>query len=526
MQGANTDKAPTPGVVVPHYVAATGGFLILGILLILFRQDLLGHYFHPHLFALTHLAVLGWMTMLIIGALYQLVPVILNTPLYSEPLAKWTFWVFLVGILGLSISFGAGLFNLWIPIFATITYAGILLFSYNIIKSINGASTLNSSAQFVIAAIFWLFLTATFGLMMAFNLSTNYLGSQNAAFLKVHIHLGLIGWFLQLVVGVSTTLLPMFFVSHAQTDKKLKIAFYLLNLGLVVLSLNWLTISARILLTVSWLLIIGGLGFYVSYVYESYQKRVRKLDIGMKVSVLAFPALILPLALSIYVIFSGSGRLDILYVFAAITVFFFPMILGQTYKTLPFIIWLDRYQKFVGKQKVPMPGDLFSEKIARLHMWTYGAGLALILVGIGLRQKTILLTGGLFFLATAILYAANIIKMVRHQTTLGEAEEADNSIEKDIWEVLREVIDPELNVNIVDMGLIYDLNVDEAAKKVNIKMTLSTPSCPVGDTIVMNVMEAVMGRYPDYEPDVHLVFDPPWTPEMITEAGKVQLAAG
>jgi len=180
--------------------------------------------------------------------------------------------------------------------------------------------------------------------------------------------------------------------------------------------------------------------------------------------------------------------------------------------------------KFVGKQKVPMPVDLFSDTVAQIHMWTYGLGLGAILLGIGLRQKTLLLVGAFLFLATALLYAINIYKMVNHKTQIEEA--VQSNIEKNIWEVLREIMDPELNVNIVDMGLIYDLKVDEANKKVNVKMTLSTPNCPVGDTIVMSVMEAIMNHYPDYEPDVHLVFDPPWNAEMITEAGKAQLAAG
>jgi len=518
----NTDKAPSPDVVVPHYVAAAGGFLVLGLLLILFRADLLGHYFHPHLFALTHVAVLGWMTMLIIGALYQLVPVILNTPLFSERIAKWTFWVFLIGVIGLSIGFGLSALGWVVPIFASITYIGLMTFCYNIIKSIGGARTFNKSAQFVISSIFWLFLTATFGLIMAFNLGNNFLGSQSLAFLKIHIHLGLIGWFLQLVIGVSTTLLPMFFVSHAQTDKKLNAAFWLLNVGLSLLIINWLSISESGLSMGAWVIIATGIFFYISYVYESFRKRVRKLDIGMQVSVLAFPALVLPLGLALFVLNQGSGT--ILYGMTALTVFFFPLILGQTYKTLPFIIWLDRYQKYVGKQKVLMPGDLYSDTIAQIHMWTYGLGLGTILLGIGLRQNVLLLVGAFLFFATAILYAINIYKMVNHQTQIEEAPQTN--LEKDILEVLREIMDPELNVNIVDMGLIYDLKVDEAAKKVNVKMTLSTPNCPVGDTIVMSVMEAIMGRYPDFEPDVHLVFDPPWNAKMITEAGKAQLAAG
>ncbi len=100
-----------------------------------------------------------------------------------------------------------------------------------------------------------------------------------------------------------------------------------------------------------------------------------------------------------------------------------------------------------------------------------------------------------------------------------------NTIEdtkKDILEILKTVIDPEIGLNIVELGLIYNLEYD-GDKKVDIEMTLSTPACPLGDAIVINVKESIKNVYPDYEVNVNLVFDPPWTPSMISEEGKAKL---
>jgi len=96
------------------------------------------------------------------------------------------------------------------------------------------------------------------------------------------------------------------------------------------------------------------------------------------------------------------------------------------------------------------------------------------------------------------------------------------SIESQIWNILKFVIDPEVEVNIVDMGLIYKVEYD-GEKTVNIEMTLSTPACPIGDAIVLNVQEAIKSKFPDFEVDVNLVFDPPWSPDMVSEEGKVLL---
>jgi len=95
-------------------------------------------------------------------------------------------------------------------------------------------------------------------------------------------------------------------------------------------------------------------------------------------------------------------------------------------------------------------------------------------------------------------------------------------VEKDVRELLKTVIDPEVEINLVDLGLIYNIDYD-GEKYFDVTMTLSTPSCPIGDTIVMNVMQTIQNEYPDYEVNVQLTFDPPWTPDMISDDGKKAL---
>ena len=93
------------------------------------------------------------------------------------------------------------------------------------------------------------------------------------------------------------------------------------------------------------------------------------------------------------------------------------------------------------------------------------------------------------------------------------------TVEEKAMEVLKTVIDPEVEVNIVDLGLIYNLDYD-GDKTFDVKMTLSTPACPIGDTIVMNVITSIQNEFPEYEVNVDLTFDPPWNPDMISEEGK------
>jgi FeS assembly SUF system protein len=95
--------------------------------------------------------------------------------------------------------------------------------------------------------------------------------------------------------------------------------------------------------------------------------------------------------------------------------------------------------------------------------------------------------------------------------------------EEEVLKALRMCYDPEIPVNIVDLGLIYDLQIRED-NSVYIKMTLTAPGCPVGFFLVEQVKEAVKTMVPSVtRVDVDLVFDPPWTPDRMTEEAREML---
>ncbi len=88
---------------------------------------------------------------------------------------------------------------------------------------------------------------------------------------------------------------------------------------------------------------------------------------------------------------------------------------------------------------------------------------------------------------------------------------------------LHNVLDPEIGLNVVDLGLIYELNFDEEDKKVVCNMTLTTQFCPMGESITDGVTNALQYSFADYKIEVELTFDPPWGPHMISEEGKLFL---
>ena len=86
-------------------------------------------------------------------------------------------------------------------------------------------------------------------------------------------------------------------------------------------------------------------------------------------------------------------------------------------------------------------------------------------------------------------------------------------------ELLKTVMDPEIEINIVDLGLIYELYYD-GDSKINIVMTFSTPSCPLGETIISNIKETIKRKHSDFEIVIDVVHHPQWTTANISEEGK------
>ena len=98
-----------------------------------------------------------------------------------------------------------------------------------------------------------------------------------------------------------------------------------------------------------------------------------------------------------------------------------------------------------------------------------------------------------------------------------------NPEEKKILYTLKSVIDPELMINIVDLGLVYHVQHDEDKKKISVDMTLSSPGCPLGDMITSDAREQISAVFPGFEVVVNLVWEPKWTPDMLTDDGKMAM---
>jgi len=433
--GLSTKNAPSPSVVLPHFAFAALMFLASSVVMLLAAPKLvIPYHLNAEMLALTHLMVLGFITMTIFGSLYQLIPVVMEVRLFSEMLARITFYLFGIGLLILVISFWEATFGsnqnwLWFEVSGTLILTAVILFAINTLKSAARSDRMDMGNIFIITAIIYLILTVSIAILLIINFARPFIPVNVIDLLKMHVNLGLTGWFLFLVIGVSSKLMPMFLIIHKLPDYLLKYTYYLLNAGMVLLVGIFYFYPHSWAIIVSAIPIFVGIGLYLRFNYYAFKHRFRKnLDVGMKLSKAAFIILAFLLLLGLFAVISPrftaafQYRIDIAFVMSIIFGFLSALILGQTYKTLPFIVWLQKYQAKVGKQKIPLPQELYSDRIANIHNQTFLVAFVFLITGELANQVWLIQSAAALFIITAILYNYNVFKIVFHKEKIIENE--------------------------------------------------------------------------------------------------------
>jgi probable FeS assembly SUF system protein SufT len=118
------------------------------------------------------------------------------------------------------------------------------------------------------------------------------------------------------------------------------------------------------------------------------------------------------------------------------------------------------------------------------------------------------------------------MEVAQKKTGAASGPVTQEAVEKEIWNQLRTCYDPEIPVNVVDLGLIYDCHIEPIAAssyRVGVKMTLTAPGCGMGPVLQQDVQNKLLSLESVDDVSVELVWDPPWNQSMLSEAAKLQL---
>lgn len=420
----NTETIKTTSwkVVLPFYGYAAIAFLIATILLLLSASDITGHYFLPHTLAITHIMALGWGTMMILGASHQLVPVLIEGKLYSNKLAYASFTLSAIGIPLLVYGFYVFDMGLHTQCGGILVILAIITYLINLAVSMVKSKQENVHAFFIFTAAIWLLAATIVGLLLLYNFTKPLMPKSSLDYLPLHAHIGIVGWFLLLVMGVGSRLIPMFLISKYNNTRLLWWIYGLINGGLLTFVYIFLYTDSKSLLSIPLLAVAAAIVLFGNFCFKSYQQRIRKkVDEQMKVSLLSVLMMLLPVIflviIIILLILSSKENVNLIIIYGFIIFFGWitAIILGMTFKTLPFIVWNKVYHHLAGKGKTPNPKDLFSNTVFKWMSIFYILGFVLFTAGILFHSTIVLQLAASLLVLTSLLYNWNVIKLLMHK---------------------------------------------------------------------------------------------------------------
>jgi hypothetical protein len=296
----------------------------------------------------------------------------------------------------------------------------VLCYVVNLYKSISKSKTKNVHAIFVWTASLWLFLTVVVGLALVYNFNFSFLPKESLAYLPLHAHTGIIGWFLLLVIGVGGRLIPMFLISKYKNERLLWSVYSLINGGLLFFLGLFIFSPAGYLYVIPMIAVLAALVLFGFYCYMSFKFRIRKhVDEQMKTSLLSVLMMLIPLIFLISImgwLFAGrmNEKMGVIYGFIVFFGWITAIIFGMTFKTLPFIVWHKMYHDKAGLGKTPNPRELFNNNLFVMMILIYLAGFGLFIAGASLGNASIITVGAGILIGAAVLYNWNVIKVLSH----------------------------------------------------------------------------------------------------------------
>ena len=405
-------------IVLPFYLYAAASYLISCVLLFFSAESLWGHHFQPEILAVTHSMALGWGTMMILGASYQLIPVLIESRLKSHLLARMSFVFAGMGIPFIVYGFHAFQLGWVAQVGGVAINLAVIFYVANLFWSLSGSKTENIHAIYILTASCWLLVTTLWGLLLLFNFTMDIFREDSLYYLTSHAHAGIVGWFLLLVLGVGSRLIPMFLISKYTQESLLWWVYGLVNMALILFIITEIRVDIEWLNYVSMGLIGSGLLLFIFYCWKCHRHRIRKkIDQQMTISLAAVGMMTLPLL--ILVVGWGSmgdhAGLVTAYGFCVFFGWLTAIILGMTFKTLPFIVWNKVYRYQSAKRRTPDPKDLFNHFGFMVMLLLYGVGFFGVLGGLWIKNLTILQFSVGCLIFSAGFYVWNVFKIAFHK---------------------------------------------------------------------------------------------------------------
>ena len=416
--GLRLDQAPPLAVPASFFLVATASVVAAGIWLLLQGGAPLGSGWHPTTVILTHLATLGFLAAVMLGALYQMIPVVAGVPVPGVRAAYGVLALFGSGLISLLVGLDTGPKAL-IIVGGSAILAALLLFllpvAYGMIRGAARTMTVAGMGLSLFSLATVLFL----GLWMAWGHATGHFPGPRNWWVQVHLCVGVLGWVGMLITSVSWQVVPMFYLAP-EPGRTEKTAVWLLALVGVVAPVALLLLgpspvtAARVLAVAAAPAVIAvWLVQPLSTLVRIARRTRRRPDASLLFWRFGLVvALTLPV-LAILAVLSRDLRWPVLLGWLALWGWAGAIVHGMLGRIVSFLVWFHRYSPLIGKVPVPSMRKLLPERHVRLGFVLHASSVALGAAAIVFGTDVLAWLCGVALIGTGASLAAALIRTLR-----------------------------------------------------------------------------------------------------------------
>lgn len=403
-QGLSLDQAPPISVPFRFFITTPIFAIIIGIVILFSNSELLVNKYSNVAIGLVHLFTLGMLTMIIFGAMQQMMPVLAGAVIKRVKLfANVVHLGLTLGTIFFSASFILEDKSLLLPgiILLSISFATFFITAIWLLFRVKYlTSTVKAMKLFSLAGL----ITVLLGLYLAGAHVGDNIGAKHYIFVNAHMMFGLFGFAMLLIMGVAFQVIPMFYVSKdfpKFVQNRLPVFIFVLIALFFLLTLFSINVYViKLLLTVVFII-------FAVYAIDSLNNRRRPVfDVTLWYWKLSLYMLIISMLNWMFVPQDSSYLLSILFAFG----FLYALLQGMVYKIIPFLAWFHLSSK--GYFVIPTIREMITEDLIKIHFFIYVSSLVSFLLA-GFLSAIFIYLAAFLFIVSNIIFIYNLTQAIK-----------------------------------------------------------------------------------------------------------------
>jgi hypothetical protein len=416
--------SPPLAIVAPFFFVAPVFLVAAGVILLGISGADLGAYNHPYVLAFVHTLVLGWVTLIMFGATYQLGAAVLRAPVPSSGLLRTQLVAHVVGVAALVFAFREWRVDWleWVPALVLFSVGAHIWIAQRMFRpSVEWSPT----RIYLFASNVALIATVLIGALWARMLDGGAV-TLTASRVAAHAHVGLVGWLALTLMGIHYQLLPMFMLVPSKPPRFARYALGFVSSGLLLFFVAGLFQWGATSWMAGVILMAGGSAlWFADQMTALRHRRRRRPDLYFAATVisLAFFVATVGLGLATAATFAADGftinstRLLFAYFISGVVGWMGTALVANSYKIVPFLVWYHRYSGQAGAGSVPLLSDMFSLRWAKLVVTVHVSATLALVLAVATRETALVTIAAAGLIAAGLAHTTGLLTMLLPKTS-------------------------------------------------------------------------------------------------------------